>query len=131
MTAVATKPRRELVPGALVPVAASPQKPQIRTETMPDGGTLAAVGVTPEAMRLVGGSDEPEFNILMLRQVMACARPPSGVAEVATQATPTQGTHACSNLGLLLMRGPPRFRWGHKPMQQRQRPAQLPCTTRA
>jgi len=44
---------------------------------------------------------------------------------------PTQGTHACSNLRLLLMRGPPRFRWGHKPMQQRQRPVQLPCTTRA
>jgi hypothetical protein len=54
-------------PGALVPVAASSQKSQITTEITPDG-PVATIKVAPEAMRPLGGSDEKEFNFLMLKE---------------------------------------------------------------
>ena len=48
--------------------------------------------MTPEALRVVGGADEPEFNLLMLKEAMACAQNPScagGVAGVAAQLAAT------------------------------------------
>jgi hypothetical protein len=61
--------------GALVPVAAPVQKPRIRTEDTPTG-RVGKVEATPQAVRLLGGSDEPEFNALILIETLLCVRVP-------------------------------------------------------
>ncbi len=64
--------------------AAPPQQPQFAVEDTPDG-PRATVTVTPDAVRLLGGSDEKSFNLLMVREAMACARFPASEAEGARQ----------------------------------------------
>ena len=78
MTAIATKSHRKpAAPGTLVGVAPSLQKPQITVEDTP-GGPVGLVQVTPESVRLLGGSDEKEFNALILSETLACAAVPGG-----------------------------------------------------
>jgi hypothetical protein len=67
----------DVAPDALVSVAPSPQKPRIVIEDGPNG-PVATVQVAPEAVRLLGGSDEKEFNALILAETLLCARVPVG-----------------------------------------------------
>lgn len=85
-TAIATKPRRKAgasaAPNALATATDSSQKPQIKFRDTPDG-PVGLVKVTPESVRLLGGSDEREFNALILTETLVCARVQVGGGAVA------------------------------------------------